>query len=153
MPKLRKSRIQSHFQFKGLRSVYHQPVRKDDVSRIYKVTDSLGVTKKASSNEFWVATALQNFKMEFEFQVSINQGKMMAFGIVLDFLVETTPLPTPMWVHGEFWHSGKQRQEDIDQMQQVQDAMKGQSNPGVEIWGAESSNLELATLAVRRKIL
>ena len=153
MAKLRKSRIQSHFQFRGLRTIYHQPVRKDDVSRIYQVTDSLGVTKKASSNEFNVAEALKSFKVDFEFQVSINKGRTMAFGIVLDFLVETLPLPTPVWVHGEHWHQGAQRQEDLEQMQQVQDALKGQSNLGVEIWGAESSNIDLAKLAVRMKIL
>lgn len=153
MAKQRPARIQSHFQFKGLRTIYHQPVRKDDVSRIYQVTDSLGVTKKASSNEFWVAEALKSFKVDFEFQVSIDRGRAMAFGIVLDFLVETLPLPTPVWVHGEHWHQGKQRQEDLEQMIQVADSMKGQSNLGVEIWGSESSSLDLAKLAVRMKIL
>jgi hypothetical protein len=149
----RKSKIQSHFQFKGLRTLYHQPVRSDETSRIYTVTDMKGNTKKATSNEFFVAQALTEQKLEFEFQMSIAGGRGMAFGIVLDFLVMTMPQPTPVWVHGEHWHQGAKRAKDLADMQRVEAYGQGAYAKGVEIWGNESSTIELARLAVRMKII
>ena len=122
-------------------------------TRIYSGTDAQGTTKKATSNEFYVAAALKSVGLEFQFQLSISGGRQMSGGIVLDFLVLTTPLPTPVWVHGEHWHQGNRRANDIKAMQTVETVMAGQSNPGVEIWGSESSDAELAMNAVRRKIL
>jgi hypothetical protein len=59
----------------------------------------------------------------------------MAFGLVLDFLLMTVPFPTPLWVHGDYWHTGPRRAKDIRQMQIVDDYMKGQVNPGIEVNG------------------
>ena len=151
--KLRKSRIQSWFQFKGFQSLYNRKPMSEDVSRIYTVEDSTGKVAKATSNEFWVAEALRQVGLDFQFQLSIAGGRGVAFGVVLDFLVLTTPNPTPVWVHGEHWHMGTKRMDDLRAMDTVSNYMRGQVNPGVEIWGSESSNLELASQAVRRKIM
>jgi hypothetical protein len=74
----------------------------------------------------------------------------MAFGVVLDFLVKTVPLPTPLWVHGEHWHQGNQRAEDLKQQQLVAEYLGGFVNPPAEIWGSESSDKQQAIQAVRR---
>lgn len=153
MAELRKSKIQSHFQFKGLRSLYHQPVQADDTKRTYYVTDVEGNTKKATSNEYFVSKAFDENDLDYIFQMSIAGGRGMAFGMVLDFLVYTTPLPTPVWVHGAYWHGGAQREKDIRSMEVVQSYGQGAYAQGVEIWGDESDTLEKARLAVRLKIL
>lgn len=139
-------------QFKGLSTMYNQPPRKDDAERIYYVTDSTGATKKATSNEKYVADALDKFGFEYTFQMGVGGGKAVSGGIVLDFLVETVPQPTPIWVHGEYWHTGPKKAADVRAMQMVEDFGKGAYRLGVEIWGHESNSPEAAEIAVRRKI-
>lgn len=151
-PKLRRSKLTSR-QFKGLRTLYHQPARADDLERIYKVTDASGSTRKATSNEKYVADALDKLNLEYDFQMSVAGGRTLAFGIVLDFLVHTRPQNTPVWVHGEHWHQGAKRASDIRAMQTVESYGQGTYRKGVEIWGDESNDPQRALMAVRRKIL
>lgn len=60
--------------------------------------------KSASSYEYNVAKALDRVPVEYEFQVPLFGGKQMRGGKVLDFLVGTKPLPTPLFVNGDYWH-------------------------------------------------
>lgn len=151
--RLRQSTIQDHFQYQKLRSSFYLAPQEDDDTRYYHVTDSEGRTFKASRNEYNVAQALDNFGLDFQFQLSIAGGRSLAFGIVLDFLVQTAPLPTPVWVHGEYWHTGERRQRDLEQMDAVKQYMAGSILEPVEIWGMESETVEAATATVRRKLL
>lgn len=129
-----------------LESVYgdwfYQP---DEEDRKYVVQG-----KKATKNEYNVAAALEILELDYIFQLSIAGGRMFAFGIVLDFLVMTVPLPTPIWVHSEYWHRGERRAEDIRQQQTVEDFMEGQINPSIEIWADESETVEQALSTLRR---
>lgn len=149
MPK--EAKLQSHFKFGSLSTVYHKPPRADDSLRRYYVEDSREVTQKATSNEYWVSQALDELKVEYIFQMSIDGGRQMAFGLVLDFLLLTDPLPTPLWVHGDHWHTGSRKAKDIRQQQIVDDYMHGQIAPAIEIWGGESSSKEMAVIAIRSK--
>ncbi len=128
------------------------PPQEDDISRTVFVADSYGKTSKASTNEYNVALALETLKLTFKFQVSIAGGKGRAFGLVLDFLVDTVPRATPLWVHGEFWHTGDKRQKDLAQQATVEEYMQGQVNLPVEIWGNQSKTRETALLYVRQAL-
>ena len=128
------------------------PPEEDDLSRTVFVTDSYGDTSKASTNEYNVALALQTLKLSFRFQVSIAGGRGRAFGLVLDFMVDTVPRPTPLWVHGDYWHTGDKRQKDLRQQQTVKDYMKGEVNLPVEIWGNQSKTGESALLYTRQAL-
>lgn len=150
MPELRKSKIQSWFQFKGLRTMYHQPVQADDTARVFTVVDRHNNKKKATSNEFYVAAALDELGLEFEFQISVFGGRRISGGFVLDFLVMTRPNPTPVWVHGEHWHTGEQSEQDAAAIAAVEQFGQGGFNPSVVIWGSESSSQQLAYNTVRR---
>lgn len=129
-----------------------QPPQEDDDQRIFYVTDSKNRTTRASSNEYYVAQALETIGFDFQFQLSIAGGKQLSFGIVLDFLVDTVPLPTPLWVHGEYWHQGDKRKKDLRQQDIVREYMKGSILNPVEIWGDESDSPQRALAAVRRKL-
>lgn len=142
-----KSTLQRHFYFAGLTNDYLVPWQEDDGDRVFVVQD-----KKATSNEYYVAKALDRAGFEYDFQLALAGGKV-AFGMVLDFLVHTVPLPTPIWVHGEHWHMGDRRAKDLRQMALVAEMMGTQVNTPVEIWGTESNTEEQAYQAVRRYLL
>ena len=152
MPKLRQS-ILTNRQFRGLRTVYNTPPKADDAARIYTVVDMTGARKKATSNEKYVANALDKLDLKYQFQMAVGGGRGRAFGRVLDFLVMTRPMPTPLWVHGEHWHQGAQRASDLRAMEEVDMFGQGEYAKGVEIWGNESDEPDKALNAVRRKIL
>ena len=151
--RLRQSTVQDHFQYRNLVSGYMHPPQDDDDTRVYQVTDKRGRTTKASSNEWYVAQALETVGLTFKFQLSVAGGRQLSFGIVLDFLVDTVPLPTPVWVHGEHWHTGSEREKDLRHQDIVREYMQGAVLPAKEIWGAESDSLNRALAAVRRKLL
>jgi hypothetical protein len=151
--RLRQSTVQDHFQYRRLIGGYLKPPQEDDALRIYQVTDLRGRTTKASLNEFNVARALEIVGLEFKFQLSVAGGRQLAFGIVVDFLVETAPLPTPVWVHGEYWHTGAQREADLRHQDIVKEYMAGGILEPVEIWGDESDTIPRAVAAVRNKLL
>jgi len=67
---------------------------------------------KASNYEWRVAIALDKLRLPYMFQFEVMGGRTKRGGLVLDFLVLTVPLSTPVWVNGEYWHSGEQDSED-----------------------------------------
>ena len=150
--KLRKSTIQDHFQYRKMYSGYLAKPDENRGALKYYVTDRRGRTSKAYSNEYYVSLALDALGLEYAFQLSIAGGKTLAFGIVVDFLVETVPLPTPVWVHGDYWHTGAERQKDLRQQDIVREYMEGSILEPVEIWGHESDTEEMALASVRRKL-
>ena len=126
--------------------------QEDDGSRTVFVTDSYGKISKASTYEFNVAYALEILKLLFGFQVSIAGGRGVAFGLVLDFLVETVPRPTPLWVHGDYWHMGDKRAKDLRQQHTVSEYLGGEVNPHVELWSDQTKTKEAALLYVRQAL-
>ncbi len=60
----------------------------------------------SSKEEYWVALALERLGIAFIYQYSISGGRSVRGGQVIDFLAYTVPLPTPIFVQGEYWHGG-----------------------------------------------
>lgn len=108
--------------------------------------------KKATLNEYNEAKALEIIGLDFQFQLSLAGGRTLAFGIVLDFLVETVPLPTPLWVHIEYWHYGPQRERDMLQMSLIEEYLGFEVAPPVELWGDQTDTVEKALLYTRLKL-
>lgn len=106
--------------------------------------------KKATSYEWNVAQALETVGLEYIFQMSYFGGRQLRGGIVLDFLVFTRPLPTPLWVHGEYWHQGKQRTVDLMQRATMFLFMAGEAAMGEVIWGEDCKTPEDALQAVKK---
>ena len=144
---LEQSTIQDHFQFRGLRTNFFPRPREDDEDRVMLVKGM-----KASKNEYNVAKALDTLGLDYNFQMSIGGARGQSFTTILDFLVYTDPLPTPLWVHGEHWHMGDRRAKDIRQQTIVDDYLRGSAGMPIEIWGDESDTPALALQAVRREL-
>jgi hypothetical protein len=104
--------------------------------------------KSASSYEYNFALALDKYNMDYLFQVDYWGGRSMRGGLVLDFLVFTQPLYTPVWINGEYWHSGNQRQEDF--LQQALLEMFEQLAQVKIYWGQDVETFEQAQATVRR---
>ena len=101
-----------------------------------------------SVNEMYVAKALDTLKLEYIYQY--QYGLINVRGSqVIDFLVFTVPKPTPLFVHGTYWHTGKKAQEDQLKMQELSTRMRNQWNDPAIIWEDECENFESALNNIR----
>lgn len=64
-----------------------------------------------STEEWYVAVALDRYKIEYQYQVPLWGGFMVRGGQVVDFIVNI-PWETALQIMGERWHSGKFGSED-----------------------------------------
>lgn len=112
------------------------------------LTDSYGRTFSASSYEYNVALALWKFQLTFYFQFPLAGGRRVAGGMVLDFYVETRPLPTPILVNGDFWHRNPAKEALYTAM--VENYFQGKARPVVTFWGEDASTPEAAVRSMRK---
>lgn len=107
--------------------------------------------KQATDIEERVAISLAKYKWDYEFQAEYMGGRRLLGGQVIDFVVNTVPQPTPVWVQGEYWHAKAVTDKDKLDRELMFVAMKGYFAPPVVLWGAdletqeESDNLILTT--------
>ena len=109
--------------------------------------------KKASSYEYNFANALDYWRLDFLFQIDYWGGRSTLGGMVLDFLVYTVPLPTPVWVNGEYWHRLGRKQLDFLQQSLITVLFQGRVNPPLVLWGKDVGTFEDAKSTVRRKLM
>ena len=105
----------------------------------------------ASSNEYYTAQALDKVQLPYVFQVSYLGGRRLQGGMVLDFLVLTDPLSTPLWVNGDYWHKGPQQVLDFYQRVLLDIIMQGQLAQPVVLWGGDTDTPEHALTSVKRE--
>lgn len=108
--------------------------------------------RRASNYEYYVALALERLDLEYAFQVNMMGGRKLKGGFVVDFFVMTVPKPTPVWVHGEYWHKGKQRQIDALQQAMLRHVLKGRINIPVILFGEDLQTEEKAYVKVKREL-
>ena len=109
--------------------------------------------KKASSYEWNVAQALDKLEIPYFFQFELFGGRSVRGGIIIDFLVLTRPLSTPLWVNGGFWHRGNQTTKDRLQQALVYWIMRGELNRAVIFWDQDCNTPDAALSSVRREFL
>lgn len=122
-------------------------------SQVYTVIDLTGRERRASEYEYYVALALEKLDLEFRFQVKFQGGRGVKGGFILDFLIFTVPLPTPMWVMGEYWHRGKQRAIDLYQQVKLDSLFRGQMNIAVILFGEDLQTEDQAYRTVKRGLM
>jgi len=106
--------------------------------------------RKASLYEYNFAWALDKRGLDYAFQFDILGGRLLKGGMVIDFLVFTVPLSTPVWIHGEYWHMGKQAMIDKYQKAILDYVMAGEVRPAKIYWGVDVATKDLALAKVRR---
>jgi hypothetical protein len=105
-----------------------------------------------SKEEYWVALALYRLDLEFIYQYSIRGGSSVRGGQIVDFLVYTAPLPTPLLVQGEYWHRGTKNAVSQFKVIEIQRYFGAEAQPPVEIWDFEIPDRETTYQVVKRKL-
>ncbi len=104
----------------------------------------------ATDIEWRVAVVLERLGLFFIFQYALMGGRSTRGGIVLDFLVLTDPLSTPLDIRGAYWHQPKQRIED--DLGLALAMSRGNYAEPVIIYGGELQSIEQAYATVRREL-
>jgi hypothetical protein len=98
--------------------------------------------KEATDIEYRVAVSLSKYKWNFEFQVPYLGGREIMGGQVVDFVVLTLPLPTPLWVQGEYWHETAVTDRDKLNREFMFAQMHGTFAPPIILWGIDLETQE-----------
>jgi hypothetical protein len=104
--------------------------------------------KSATDIELRVAISLDKFNWEYTFQYGVLGGRQLRGGSVIDFLVQTAPLPTPLYIMGEYWHGNKQAERDKLMMSLLSSAFHGTFNEPEVLMGTDLQTQEESDEAV-----
>lgn len=104
-----------------------------------------------SSIEYNVAAGLAKLKIAYHYQYPILGGRQVRGGSVIDFFVYTVPMPTPLYVQGDYWHgSATKRIADQWLMRRIQAILHYQCVDPAEIWEHEALTIDMAMANLRR---
>jgi len=94
--------------------------------------------------EWYYAVALWKYKWTFDYQVGIMGGRRLKGGQVIDFIVHTMPLYTPVYIYGEFWHGGTKKERDTLLRITLVNYFNGLIRPPVVVEGKDIPDQEAA---------
>jgi hypothetical protein len=143
------------FQFKsrGIKKVKLEQRLKDFIEAPAEPPMGLIHGQEPDSQEEWrVALALNRLGLNYYYQFSVGGGRFTKGGQVVDFWVMTVPLPTPLFVQGEYCHSGTKAAETKLKLAQIQRIFNGQCNTPVEIWDYEIPTVDAAYQVVKARL-
>jgi len=89
---------------------------------------------------------------QIQFQVGLLGGRHFRGGVVVDFVVDTKPLPTIIYVNSRYWHSGELAADDWIDKRRLIDELGMWFNPPVDLWGNELQTDDMAYDAVLWKV-
>ena len=105
-----------------------------------------------SLDEVNVAIALDRLDLGYIYQYQFG-----IFGVrgsqTIDFLVYTVPKPTPLFVHGRYWHTGKKAVEADLKMSELMTNKRNHWAEPVIIWDDECETVEDAVTALRKEFI
>jgi hypothetical protein len=107
--------------------------------------------KVDSVEEYNVAQALDKMKLEYAYQKYLGASEERGT-FIIDFLVYTVPKPTPLLVHGEYWHTGKYAAETALKEAMINARMRGTWRDIVIIWENECQSVDDAYYALQKKL-
>ena len=106
-----------------------------------------------SKEEYWFALALNKAGLSYYYQYPIAGGKSRRGGQMLDFMVYTKPLPTPVAIQGRYWHTGSRGQDTDFGIAKIDRILRGKCRPVVQVWDNELPTPEMALVVVKEKLL
>lgn len=98
--------------------------------------------KAASDIEYRVSVSLTKYNWDFEFQVQVMGGRRRRGGQVIDFMVQTLPNPTPLYVQGDYYHGSRQADRDKLAQRMLTSIMDGSINQPIIVYGNELETQE-----------
>ncbi len=104
----------------------------------------------ATDIEWRVGVVLERLGLDYKFQYPLRGGRTKRGGIVLDFLVFTVPLRTPLDIRGDYYHQPNQRIED--DLGLALAMSRGRFAEPVIIYGGELQTMEQAYSTVKREL-
>ena len=107
--------------------------------------------KVDSINEKNVAIALDRMKLEYAYQYYYG-GTGVRGSQIIDFLVYTDPKPTPLFVHGEYWHTATFSRNEALKMSDISSRMRGHWALPVIIWENECETEDQAYNTLMSKL-
>lgn len=110
--------------------------------------------KVADSREEWIVSlALDKMDLDYYFQFAVAGGRSRPGGQVLDFLVDTPGMKTPLYENGVYWHTGtfddEQALYDMKQMLQQMGILA--KEPEI-IWDYECQTVDNALGVLRERL-
>ena len=103
-----------------------------------------------SKEEYFVALGLNKLGLQYEFQKEVFGGNRTRGGQTVDFWVFTAPNPTPLFVHGTYWHRESKNYEDEIKQQRLKKAFKSLINEPMIIWANKIKNSMDAYVELRK---
>jgi len=106
-----------------------------------------------SKEEARVGVSLGIVGFGFKYQVWIFGGNIFPGGQIIDYLVYTVPLPTPLYIQSAWWHGPEmvKRQDDLMKQAKVRQRMSRVWADPKEIWDHELQSIAQAVSAIRRE--
>ena len=104
-----------------------------------------------SVNEANVAKALDRLNIDYAYQYYFGELGIRGSQII-DFLLYTVPKPTPLFVHGEYWHTGVFSAEEAFKEADIEAKMRGTWADVVIIWEHECETEDQAFNSLREKL-
>jgi len=105
-----------------------------------------------SKEEVNVAVALDQLKLDYHYQRVVGLRGVRGTQII-DFLVFTVPKPTPLFVHGEYWHTGKKAVEDKLKIAELTVMMHNAWAEPVIIWEEDCQTVDDAKATLRKLLM
>lgn len=105
-----------------------------------------------SIEEANVAMALDRMELDYEYQYDFGI-RGVAGSQIIDFLVETLPRPTPLFVHGEYWHTGRFAIDEAIKMEQIKSVTRGTWAEPKIIWGDQCQTVDEAFVNLQSLLL
>lgn len=106
-----------------------------------------------SVQEWRMALALDYYKLDYSYQVDVAGGRTRRGGMVLDFMVYTKPLYTPVNIVGVYWHSGTNRLDDELRKYTLMKEYNGMVREPLNVKDYEITDLESAYQIVKQEMI
>lgn len=94
-----------------------------------------------SINEYYVSLALDALNLDYNFQYFVGAINIRGSQSI-DFLVKTAPKPTPLFIHGEYWHAAWNSEEESFKMAEINRISRGTWADVIIIWEHECETEE-----------
>jgi len=106
-----------------------------------------------SKEEARVGVSLGIVGFNFKYQVWIFGGNIFPGGQIIDYLVYTVPLPTPLYLQSAYWHGPEmvKRQDDLMKQAKVRQRMSRTWADPKELWDHELQSIAQTVSAIRRE--